>query len=312
MAQRWFAKKSKRYGKQMPKSFLAATASKNAYIAKCAVQDLELEPKELFGNIANSDDSKMGGVSTRLRRATFQYVSPKDLNYELPILRKPEVAFIGRSNVGKSSLINALSARMQRTKDDLAVTSKTPGRTQQIGYFAIMPNNNKKINSQQHAKNQNAFGYLIDLPGYGWANAPPKAVEQWSKTTQDFLAGRDVDVLRRVYLLVDGRVGLQELDVTIMGWLDDLQLPYTICVTKADRVSKSEIILFVNELCMRYQSQLHGCGGYQGPIIHVTSSKSDEGVRELLSVIDAEFKNDPLQYFGLNEQDESEDLLEVN
>lgn len=109
--------------------------------------------------------------------------------------------------------------------------------------------------------------------------------------TQDFLQGRDADVMKRVFLLVDSRHGLQSLDVAVMSWFDQLDMPYTIVLTKADRARKHEMMGLVNELCMRYHTQLHGrSGGCQGPVIHISSSKDKKGINELMYSIDTEFQ----------------------
>jgi len=173
------------------------------------------------------------------------------------------VAFFGRSNVGKSSLINAL------TRKKLARTSKTPGRTQQVNYFALTP---------KKGVMENAMGYIVDLPGYGYAKAPDQKVSAWQKNTQDFLLGRrDIGVLKKIYLLVDSRVGVTSLDRVIMGWFDEAAIPYSIVLTKADSASPLQIIKIVNQLSMRFFSQIHGnTNGSQGPVINVTSAKTNQ------------------------------------
>ncbi len=131
---------------------------------------------------------------------------------QLPGPTLPEVAFAGRSNVGKSSLLNALTGRR-----DLARTSNTPGRTQQINYFDL-----------------DGRLRLVDLPGYGYARAPKEHVRAWTRLVNDFLRGRPN--LARVFLLIDSRHGIKAVDEEIMSMLDTAAVVYQITLTKADKV----------------------------------------------------------------------------
>lgn len=197
---------------------------------------------------------------------------------------------MGKSNVGKSSLINALTKRK-----DLARISKRPGRTQQINYFALI----KKDKCTHQGKGVYAFrpsdstGFLIDLPGYGYAAAPDEKVSAWQAKTQQFLVDRrDEAYLQRIYLLIDARRGVAQFDRTVMGWFDEACIPYSIVLTKADRVGRPALVRFVNDVCMRYHSQLYGNegeDGYQGPVVHVTSSRTGEGIEDLMWSIDGDF-----------------------
>ena len=136
---------------------------------------------------------------------------------QLPDADLDEVAFAGRSNVGKSSLINAL---FNQTK--LAKTSSTPGRTQQLNFF-----------------NFDCKLYLVDLPGYGYAKAPEKLVKQWQKVLKDYLRGRPN--LRRVFLLIDSRHGIKAEDLEIMKLLDESAVVYQVILTKIDKISAAEL-----------------------------------------------------------------------
>lgn len=136
---------------------------------------------------------------------------------QLPETRFDEVAFAGRSNVGKSSLINALFRQ-----NKLAKTSSTPGRTQQLNFF----NFDNRL-------------YLVDLPGYGYAKAPETLVRQWQNTLKTYLRGRPT--LRRVFLMIDSRHGIKKEDLEIMKLLDESAVAYQIVLTKADKISAQEL-----------------------------------------------------------------------
>ena len=256
-----------------PPAYLYPTASKYAYIAGCSSEEAGVDPRTLFV------DARDGRTPPSFLASQFEYVSPKVLGHEVPDFQIPEVAFLGKSNVGKSSLINALTK-----KKELAKISKTPGRTQQVNYFALV----KKDKCKHQGKGVYAFhpsestGFLIDLPGYGYAAVPDDKVSDWQAKTQEFLLQRrDSTYLRRVFLLIDARHGVANFDRAVMGWFDEASIPYSIVFTKADRVGRPHLVRIVNDVCMRYHSQLYGSEGsmeegvhvHQSPIVHVTSSR---------------------------------------
>lgn len=144
------------------------------------------------------------------RECTFLTAAAQE--EQLPELGLPEVAFAGRSNVGKSSLLNALTGRKS-----LARTSQTPGRTRQINFFGL-----------------DGRLVLVDLPGYGYARAAKADVQQWSELTRRYLKGRPQ--LRRICLLIDARHGLKPSDRDIMAELDEVAASYQIVFTKADKI----------------------------------------------------------------------------
>lgn len=135
----------------------------------------------------------------------------------LPDTTYPEIAFAGRSNVGKSSLVNALTG--QKT---LAKASNTPGRTRQINFFLLAQ-----------------ALMLVDLPGYGYAKAPKTEVREWTRLVKTYLTGRPN--LRRVLLLIDSRHGLKDVDIGIMGILDVAAVSYQIILTKSDKIKPVEL-----------------------------------------------------------------------
>lgn len=136
---------------------------------------------------------------------------------QLPLSEWPEIAFAGRSNVGKSSLINAITG-----KKGLAKTSNTPGRTQQLNYFNLA--------DQMH---------IVDLPGYGYAQAPESTVRQWQKVIFAYLQGR-VN-LKRVFVLIDSRHGIKKSDQEIMELLDKAAVTYQLILTKTDKISAAAL-----------------------------------------------------------------------
>ena len=156
---------------------------------------------------------------------------------QLPDASLPEVAFAGRSNVGKSSLINALTSRKA-----IARTSNTPGRTQQLNFFNL----GKRL-------------ILVDLPGYGYARVSKTQVAAWTRTLKAFLRGRVT--LRRVCLLIDSRVGIKDLDREMMDMLDSAAVMYQIVLTKVDKLKNNDLMILTtritNELttsCLLYTS----------------------------------------------------------
>ena len=174
----------------------------------------------------------------------------------LPNPDKIEVCFSGRSNVGKSSLINALTGRK-----GLARASNTPGRTQEINFFSIPENH-----------------YLVDLPGYGYANAPVKVVGQWQNLLKQYLAGRQS--LRRAFVLVDGRHGVKKVDTEIMSILDSSAVTFQVVLTKLDKVKEKDRERILEQV--RSSLQNHPAAF---PEIILTSSEKGWGIQTLRSVI---------------------------
>ena len=174
----------------------------------------------------------------------------------LPPARLPEICFAGRSNVGKSSLINALTNRK-----GLARASNTPGRTRELNYFNI----DERL-------------FIVDLPGYGYAKASKSDIVRWTKLTREFLFGRAS--LRRVFLLIDSRHGTKENDIELMNMLDETAVTYQIVLTKIDKIKKSEI----DEVYIK-TAALIAKRPAAYPNIILTSSEKKNGLDELRSTI---------------------------
>jgi GTP-binding protein len=170
----------------------------------------------------------------------------------------PEIAFCGRSNVGKSSLLNALTGRKA-----IARTSVTPGRTQELNFFDV---------------GDPLQFRLVDMPGYGFAKAPLKVVEQWRRLIRDFLRGRVV--LKRTLLLVDSRHGIKPVDAEMMKMLDEAAVGYRIVLTKADKIKATALADVVART--EAEARKHPAAF---PVIHVTSSEEGMGIEELRAAV---------------------------
>lgn len=174
----------------------------------------------------------------------------------LPPSDRIEVCFAGRSNVGKSSLINALTGRK-----GLARASNTPGRTQEINFFTAGPDH-----------------YLVDLPGYGFANAPVAVVEKWQRLLKQYLSGRQN--LRRAFVLIDTRHGIKSVDEEIMALLDSSAVTFQAVLTKADKVKdadREKILQQVREKLAKHPAAF--------PEIILTSSEKGDGIPTLRATI---------------------------
>ncbi|MCX7286919.1 MAG: ribosome biogenesis GTP-binding protein YihA/YsxC [Rhodobacterales bacterium] len=174
----------------------------------------------------------------------------------LPPADRVEVCFAGRSNVGKSSLINALTGRKT-----LARASNTPGRTQEINYFALGDTR-----------------YLVDLPGYGYAEAPVAIVAKWQALLRQYLAGRQT--LRRAFVLIDARHGIKAVDAEILALLDRSAVTFQAVLTKVDKINRVDREAVIEQVKGALASHP---AAY--PQIVVTSSEKGEGVETLRAII---------------------------
>jgi GTP-binding protein len=199
-------------------------------------------------------DAKLIEQGRKLFAGNWQFFWASPSVETLPPMMGLEVAFAGRSNVGKSSLINALTGR-----NALARTSHTPGRTQELIFFEGPDRDGLR---------------LVDMPGYGYAAASKTKVASWTTLIHQFLQGRAN--LARVYVLIDARHGLKDVDQDVLKTLDKSAVSYQVVLTKADQVKKSELdlnIAAVTEALAKHPAAF--------PDVLVTSSRSGDGMPEL-------------------------------
>ncbi|WP_128891141.1 ribosome biogenesis GTP-binding protein YihA/YsxC [Erythrobacter sp. HKB08] len=176
----------------------------------------------------------------------------------LPDPTVPEIAFCGRSNVGKSSLLNALTGRR-----GIARASVTPGRTQELNFFEV---------------GEPTLFRLVDMPGYGFAKAPVKVVDKWKKLVKTYLRGRPV--LHRTLVLVDSRHGLKDVDREMMKMLDEAAVGYRIVLTKTDKIKASDLEKVA--AATAEEAKKHPAAY---PELHLTSAEKGMGIEELRAAV---------------------------
>jgi len=176
----------------------------------------------------------------------------------LPQDGRPEVAFAGRSNVGKSSLINALTGRTS-----LARVSVTPGRTRELNFFTL---------------GKDEALYLVDMPGYGYARAPKSEIKGWTRLIRDYLKGRRE--LKRVFLLIDARHGIKANDEETMTLLDEAAVSYQVVLTKADKPKATELEAVQATVAEKLAKHV---AAY--PVVLTTSARMGSGIPELRAAV---------------------------
>nr|WP_254899128.1 ribosome biogenesis GTP-binding protein YihA/YsxC [Thalassococcus arenae] len=206
--------------------------------------------------LAEAPDDATSEIGRKLFAGDVQFLKGVVAMDGLPPADRIEVCFAGRSNVGKSSLINALTGRK-----GLARASNTPGRTQEINFFTLGDDR-----------------YLVDLPGYGFANAPVAVVEKWQRLLKAYLAGRAS--LRRAFVLIDARHGTKSVDEEIMALLDQSAVPFQVVLTKADKVKSRDMepmLAQVRKTLAKHPAAF--------PEMVLTSSEKGDGLATLRAVI---------------------------
>ncbi|WP_430694852.1 ribosome biogenesis GTP-binding protein YihA/YsxC [Mesorhizobium montanum] len=183
----------------------------------------------------------------------------------LPPEGPPEIAFAGRSNVGKSSLINALVGHR-----GLARTSNTPGRTQELNYFVPDGFSGEGADLPPMA--------LVDMPGYGYASAPKDKVDEWTKLIYEYLQGRVT--LKRVYVLIDARHGIKAKDEEVLTLLDKAAVSYQVVLTKTDKIKAAGVPRLIDETLAKIKRRPAAF-----PVVLATSSEKAAGLDELRAAI---------------------------
>lgn len=210
-----------------------------------------------------SGDEALAKEAARLFSGRVEFLLSAPQLQFLPEPEVPEIAFCGRSNVGKSSLLNALTGRRA-----IARTSVTPGRTQELNFFEVGDPTQFR---------------LVDMPGYGFAKAPVKVVEKWKALVRTYLRGRAV--LKRTLVLVDSRHGPKPVDVEMMAMLDEAAVGYRLVLTKADKIKASDLaaVLAATEA----EARKHPAAF---PVVNVTSAEKGMGIPELRAAVLADVR----------------------
>jgi len=211
---------------------------------------------EIPFTIAEAPDAEAKERGRKLFAGNTEFLKGVVAMDGLPPPDRLEVCFAGRSNVGKSTLINALTGRK-----GLARASNTPGRTQEINYFTTLNG-----------------PYLVDLPGYGYANAPLPVVEKWQRLLKNYLSGRQT--LRRAFVLIDARHGVKDVDEEILKLLDRSAVTFQVVMTKLDKVKdkdRTKVLEQVRKAISKHPAAY--------PELVLTSSEKGEGIPILRSIV---------------------------
>lgn len=212
----------------------------------------------MTGEIEEREQQRREDAATRLFSGRVEFLlSAPQLKF-LPDPTVPEIAFCGRSNVGKSTLLNALTGRKA-----IARASVTPGRTQELNYFEV---------------GEPTSFRLVDMPGYGFAKAPKAVVEKWKKLVRSYLRGRQV--LARNLVLIDSRHGVKDVDRDMMTMLDEAAVGYRVVLTKTDKIKASHLDRVASQTAEEIRKRP---AAY--PELHLTSSEKGMGIAALRAAV---------------------------
>jgi len=221
------------------------------------------------------DYRKWASKARALFGSRASFMSPADFGYELPSGGVPEFAFIGRSNVGKSTLISAL---LNDRGGKLVRTSKEPGCTRSVNFFALAKS---KSNTSPQC-------FLVDLPGYGFAKVSKEERDNWVKLIEGYIFAREFSVLRRVYVLVDSRLPLKQSDAEMIQDLGRAGVPFQVVITKADKPASPALEECLSDVFVELSRFTHPNAV---PHVHVVSAKKGHGIQDLqnsiMSIMDA-------------------------